>query len=348
MLPETIKIASKNINTMVPVLLIGFVSFLFILWCESKKDGFNSDRFFDLVFTSTFFSGVFVYLLYRLIEWVKIFRPASKLLYFHQETILVISFFLLFIPIILFLAKKFKWSAFRLLDIYSMGFSMMLMIVSLGIFLVSNQRDYLILFFSILLLYFFVLRHRGYKYMSGMIFSIFLIFSSVSLLVYLRKGGYLLFAPILVTISVLNLYLRGKKTMTKSILPQNLITHFKDRLISKEKRLTQEQKALIENDPYLQPGRATDNAETLDDVLEDTSKTVTDARLGIVRGLRIQVRKALASIKLGKYGKCEVCGKEIDKARLTVYPEATTCIDCATDHSQMAEVREDEILEKNL
>lgn len=136
--------------------------------------------------------------------------------------------------------------------------------------------------------------------------------------------------------------------MTKSILPQNLISHLRDKLVSKDKRLSLEQKSLIENDPYLQPDRATDNAETLDDVMEDTGKNITDARLNIVRGLRIQVRKALAAIKLGKYGKCEVCGKPIDKARLMVYPEATTCIDCATDTSQMAEVHEDELLEKNL
>ncbi|MBW6441862.1 TraR/DksA C4-type zinc finger protein [Patescibacteria group bacterium] len=109
-----------------------------------------------------------------------------------------------------------------------------------------------------------------------------------------------------------------------------------------------EQKALIDNDPYLQRGRETDNAETLDDVMEDTGKTITDARLGIVRTAKIQVRKALTAIKLGSYGKCEVCGKDIDKARLEVYPEATTCIECATDQSQMIDVHEDEILEKNI
>jgi len=67
-----------------------------------------------------------------------------------------------------------------------------------------------------------------------------------------------------------------------------------------------------------------------------------------VTKLKIQVRKALAAINLGKYGKCEICGKDIDKARLRAYPEATTCIDCATDRSQMEEIREDEVLERNV
>jgi len=136
--------------------------------------------------------------------------------------------------------------------------------------------------------------------------------------------------------------------MSKNILPEHFLEKLKNKLINKDKRLSQQQRSLIQNDPYLQQGRATDNAETLDDVLEDTSKNVTDAVLHNMKGVRVQVRKALARINIGKYGKCEVCGKPIDKARLEVYPEATTCIDCATDHSQIEEVKEDEMLEKNL
>ena len=79
----------------------------------------------------------------------------------------------------------------------------------------------------------------------------------------------------------------------------------------------------------------------MDEVTEDTGKSITDARMGIVKTIRIQVKKALAAIKLGKYGMCEVCGKPIDKARLAAYPEATTCIGCATDISQIEEVKEE-------
>jgi DnaK suppressor protein len=56
--------------------------------------------------------------------------------------------------------------------------------------------------------------------------------------------------------------------------------------------------------------------------------------MGIVRRLRVQVKRALAAIKLGKYGTCEVCGLPIDPARLRVYPEATTCIECSTKISE--------------
>jgi RNA polymerase-binding transcription factor DksA len=36
---------------------------------------------------------------------------------------------------------------------------------------------------------------------------------------------------------------------------------------------------------------------------------------------------ALARIDLGTFGKCEVCGKEIEAERLTVNPAAQTCIE---------------------
>lgn len=40
------------------------------------------------------------------------------------------------------------------------------------------------------------------------------------------------------------------------------------------------------------------------------------------------INLALEKIKKRKYGKCEGCGKEIDKKRLKVYPEARFCLKC--------------------
>jgi len=347
MIPEVVKIGSANVRLMEIVFFLGVFCWMFILWGESKKDGFNTQRFFDLIFSSVILSGSISFLIYRLLEWLKIYHPANRLLILDQTTLLGVCVFLLSLAPIFIFAKKFKWSAFRILDIYTMAFSVLLMILSLGEFIVSGQTDCLILFILTLVFYFFVIRHRGYKFMSGQIFSFFIFFVVFSLLTFLRKKGSLLFSSILFTIGLVNLYLRGRKNMSDTKCPEQVLNNLKKKLQSKEKRLDQQQQQLIKEDPYLQYGRATDNAETLDDVMEDTGKIVTDARISTVRSLKIQVRKALAAMKLGKYGKCEVCGKDIDKARLRAYPEATTCIDCATDRSQIDEVREDEILEKN-
>jgi len=40
------------------------------------------------------------------------------------------------------------------------------------------------------------------------------------------------------------------------------------------------------------------------------------------------VKKALESIKAGKYGMCKYCGKEIDEKRLSARPTSSSCIDC--------------------
>lgn len=40
------------------------------------------------------------------------------------------------------------------------------------------------------------------------------------------------------------------------------------------------------------------------------------------------VNSALEKIEEGKYGKCDKCGKEIEKRRLQVCPEARLCLKC--------------------
>jgi DnaK suppressor protein len=40
------------------------------------------------------------------------------------------------------------------------------------------------------------------------------------------------------------------------------------------------------------------------------------------------INLALEKIKTEKYGICEKCGKEIDKKRLKIYPEARFCLKC--------------------
>lgn len=340
MLAENINFGFKPVNTMLVITILGLVCWCFVLWCEAKKDGFNTLKFFDLIFTSALLSGVAFYLLSKLIGWYVIFKPSNPLLRLDRELLFGFIVLVLSVVPIFFYTRKWKWSAFRILDIYSLGFSIILMFLSAGKFLIYSQKEYLILFILLLTLYLFVFRYRGYRLMSGLIFSIFLTFLSVVGSVLFRKDGYLLFYLILVTMSVFNLYLRGKKTMARTLIPDNFVAGLKQKLIKKERSLEKTQQQLVREDPYLQQGRDTDNAEVMDEVTEDTGKSITDARMGIVKKIRIQVKRALTAIKLGKYGICEVCGKSIDRARLTAYPEAMTCISCATDISQMEEVKE--------
>ena len=83
-------------------------------------------------------------------------------------------------------------------------------------------------------------------------------------------------------------------------------------------------------------------AEPISDELDITSSDApvvdegTDIQAALVNmksdGLE-RINAALQSIDDGTYGKCDVCGKEIEPQRLDAEPTATTCI----EHSRAAE-----------
>ena len=334
LLSENITLANYTLKTMYVISFLGIVYWLFMCWYEGKKDGFDGRNMFDLLLSSVIFSGVGYYFINYLLDWVHIYRPNNILLALDPELILLSSVFVLgLIPVFVF-GKIYKWSVFRLLDIYALGFSLLLFFLSMGKFLIYSNFSYLFISLGVLILYFYVLRYRGYKFLSGAVFSLFLVFLAVAGFCFYRRQGHLLFILILFTISILNLFFRRRQMIVKKSLPKEFIDQIRNKLLKKDKQLTEDVELLKKEDPYMQEGRTTDNAESMDEaILEDYQKDVTDARLGSLRAIRLQVRKALAAIKIGTYGKCEDCGKDISKERLKAYPEATKCIECSKDAS---------------
>ncbi len=65
---------------------------------------------------------------------------------------------------------------------------------------------------------------------------------------------------------------------------------------------------------------------------EGASSTFDQERnLALLRNLRRTlnlVETALKRLDTGEYGRCEVCGKAIDRARLKTLPYATQCVEC--------------------
>ncbi len=93
-------------------------------------------------------------------------------------------------------------------------------------------------------------------------------------------------------------------------------------------RLERKKKEIAQQDPFRDVGRISDNASPDTDVAEQLGHEKVKALEGQVNRKLIQVRKALARIKIGKYGICEKCGKMIDTERLMVMPETTVCVNC--------------------
>lgn len=84
-------------------------------------------------------------------------------------------------------------------------------------------------------------------------------------------------------------------------------------------------KQITSEDPFTDQSRVTDNAATDIEADEQFGHARALAIKKEIRRTSIQIKKALARIKVGKYGVCEKCGQMIDTDRLMVYPEATLC-----------------------
>lgn len=97
-----------------------------------------------------------------------------------------------------------------------------------------------------------------------------------------------------------------------------------DRLKTLEKR----KKEIETEDPFRDTGRVVDNASPDTDAAEQFGHARTSAIKEQLDKKIIQTRKAMARVKIGKYGICEDCGEMIDTDRLMAYPEATLCARC--------------------
>lgn len=91
-----------------------------------------------------------------------------------------------------------------------------------------------------------------------------------------------------------------------------------------EKRLEE----LNKQDPYSDPSRLNDNAASDTEAAEEADHDRVAALKNEILANIERIKKALAKISRGDYGKCEKCGEEIDSSRLEVFPEAIYCFEC--------------------
>lgn len=121
-------------------------------------------------------------------------------------------------------------------------------------------------------------------------------------------------------------------------MKEELLKQLKNKL-EKEKLIVEEQlKKFAKKDKNLSDDWDTifpkyDSGESGNGLLEKAADEVEEysTLLPIEYSLEIRLQNinlALEKIKIGKYGICEKCGKEISPARLKVSPEARLCQKC--------------------
>jgi len=111
------------------------------------------------------------------------------------------------------------------------------------------------------------------------------------------------------------------------------IEHFKHELIAKEREL-QSNLAALEDE-----ARASGEPEVRDSTDDATSSQAASEALDestLLSQTLEQVRDALDRIKNGTYGKCTVCGRPIEPARLEAVPWTPYCLEHQAKHDRVA------------
>lgn len=110
----------------------------------------------------------------------------------------------------------------------------------------------------------------------------------------------------------------------------------KAKLEKQKSILESELSKLKQDDPYLQEDRSLITSEPGTAAMEyEGHERIAIVRNDLKRALK-QVKKAISAIIKNKYGKCERCGKPIEKGRLEVMPEATLCLSCEKEVEKLS------------
>ncbi len=110
--------------------------------------------------------------------------------------------------------------------------------------------------------------------------------------------------------------------------PEDVLEPVKDFLTSELDKLKKRREVVDEEDPFANEDRVNDNAALDIEVDEQFGHARARAVSDQINKRMIQIKKALARIKIGQYGICEECDKFINTKRLMVHPETTLCVKC--------------------
>lgn len=104
-------------------------------------------------------------------------------------------------------------------------------------------------------------------------------------------------------------------------LPDDFIAKQKEILLAEKERIEAKIKNLKKYPEY-----GDDEEDGLQEIADYESNLSIDQQL---EGMLSKINKALKVIESGTYGKCAVCGQEIEQGRLEIMPYADVCVTCS-------------------
>jgi DnaK suppressor protein len=108
----------------------------------------------------------------------------------------------------------------------------------------------------------------------------------------------------------------------------------KERLLARETEL--EESLSRQNENARDSGEA-DVQDEIDRVTSSSAKALSLSVGGREADSLADVRSALARLQSGEYGRCIICGKDIEPARLRAMPETPYCLEHADDAKRRAD-----------
>lgn len=103
------------------------------------------------------------------------------------------------------------------------------------------------------------------------------------------------------------------------------IRKMRDLLVARRDAL---RKALAGDLSLLKQLREQTGGDVVDAALDAAQDEISSQLAEVESRELANIERALARIKNGTYGECEVCGNKIPLARLNALPYATSCIEC--------------------
>ena len=121
-------------------------------------------------------------------------------------------------------------------------------------------------------------------------------------------------------------------------MEQKTLDALKQNLLEEKKRLEEQLSSFATKDPNVKgdwdakyPSQMREGSTDLEEAADEVEEF--HSRVGVEHTLELELQKvneALSHMEKGIYGKCEICGNDIEEERLRALPVATTCEKCSS------------------
>ncbi len=194
-------------------LILFIISSIFLIyyWYRGKKDGFDIEGLFDILFLSSGLSALAYFLSYTGLNYLRLYNPLSVLLHPSIDISLVFISLITFLLTVFAMAKMKSWSIYRLYDLIFMSAILAFAFYGL-IYGIVAFKLYLALLSFILLWAFNMFISLKERYIPSGYFSVFVIvFLGIGFYIYEKNPYNLIYTSICISTAIYLLYARFKR-----------------------------------------------------------------------------------------------------------------------------------------